>query len=67
MNPNNKLLTLILPEQINERVAIEFFKAIYNKVDPTFSPPLIDDFSPSEMQSFFQLSDVFYRFFQNFS
>ena len=49
-----KKLTLHLPDDVSNKVGIEFFKGIYQKI----VAPNVKDFDCSELQSFFQLSDM---------
>ena len=53
-------LTLELPDDVNQKVAIEFMKAIYEKIVRDFPGPNLDNFNCEELMSFFGLSDMYF-------
>ena len=59
LNPENNL-TLELPDDVNQKVAIEFMKGIYEKIVRDFPGPNLDNFNCEELISFFGLSDMYF-------
>jgi hypothetical protein len=49
----------MLPDDVTQTVAIEFFKSIYHKVVNEFPEPNFDQFTVLELKSFFSLSDMY--------